>query len=47
MIMEDFSENYSLKQQNEIMSAHWGQEEFFCATAHCLQEGKSMFNHNL
>ena len=49
MITEDFSENCSLKQQNEIMSAHWGQEELslFCATAHCLQEGKPAFNHNL
>ena len=49
MIMEDFSENYSLKQQNEIMSAHLGQEELslFCATAHCLQEGKPVFNHSL
>ena len=40
IISEDFSENYSLKQQNEIMSAHWSQEELslFCATAHYLQE---------
>ena len=49
MITEDFSENCTLKQQNEIMSAHWGQEELslFCATAHCLQEGKPAFNHSL
>ena len=26
IISEDFSENYSLKQQNEIMSANWSQE---------------------
>ena len=47
IISEDFSENYSLKQQNEIMSAHWSQEELslFCATAHYLQEGKPTFNH--
>ena len=33
IISEDFSENYSLKHQNEIMSAHWSQEElslFLC-----------------
>ena len=47
IISEDFSENYSLKQQNEIVSAHWSQEELslFCATAHYLQEGKPTFNH--
>ena len=27
VISEDFSKNYSLKQQNEIMSAHWTQEQ--------------------
>ena len=32
IISEDFSENYSLKQQNEIMSAHWsrGIKSFLC-----------------
>ena len=47
IIREDFSENYSLKQQNKIMSAHWSQEELslFCATAHYLQDGKPVFNH--
>ena len=46
IISEAFSENYSLK-QNEIMSAHWSQEELslFCATAEYLQEGKPTFNH--
>ena len=34
IISEDFSENYSLKHQNEMMSAHWSQEQvsFFCVT---------------
>ena len=47
IISEDFSENYSLKQQNKIMSAHGSQEELslFCATAHYLQDGKPVFNH--
>ena len=47
IISEDFSENYSLKQQHEIMSAHCSQEELslFCATAHYLQDGKPAFNH--
>ena len=27
IISEDFSENYSLKQHNEIMSAHWSNEQ--------------------
>ena len=47
IIREDFSENYSMKQQNEIMSAHWSQEELslFCETAHYLQDGKPVFNH--
>ena len=36
IISEDFSENYSLKHQNEIMSAHWTQEQvsLFCDTVH-------------
>ena len=44
IIGEGFSENYSLKQQNEIMSS---QEElsFFCAIAHYLRDGKPVFNH--
>ena len=48
IISEDFSENYSLKQQNEIMPAHWSQEKLslFCATAHYLQDGKPAFNHS-
>ena len=47
IISEDFSENYSMKQQNEIMPAHWSQEELslFCETAHYLQDGKPVFNH--
>ena len=47
IISEDFSENYSFKQQNEIMSAHWNQEELslFCATAHYLQDRKPAFSH--
>ena len=28
IISEDFSGNYSLKHQNEIMLAHWSQEEY-------------------
>ena len=34
MTSEDFSENYSLKHQNEMMSAPWSQEQvsLFCAT---------------
>ena len=49
IISTDFSENYSLKQQNEIMSAHWNQEELIlsCATTHYLQDGKAAFNHSL
>ena len=27
IISEDFSENYSLKHQNEMMSAHWSPEQ--------------------
>ena len=44
IISEDFSKNYSLKQQNEIMSAHWSQEEFrlFCATVHYLCKTESL-----
>ena len=36
IISKDFSENYSLKHQNEIMFAHWTQEQvsLFCATVH-------------
>ena len=47
IISEDFSENCSLKQQNEIMFVHWSQEELslFCATACYLQDGKPVFNH--
>ena len=47
IISEDFSENYSLKHQNEIMSAHWSQEELslFCATTHYLKSGKLTFQH--
>ena len=47
IISENFSENYSLKQQNEIMSAHWSQKELslFCETADYLQDRKPAFNH--
>ena len=36
LIGEDFSENYILKHQNEIISAHWSQDALllFCATIH-------------
>ena len=32
----DFNENYLIKYQDEIMSAHWSTEDItlFCATAH-------------
>ena len=45
IISEDFSENYSLKHQNEIMSTHWSQDEItlFCATAHYLKDEESVF----
>ena len=47
IISEDFSENYSINQQNEIMSAHWSQEELslFCATAHFVRDGEKQFQH--
>ena len=35
IISKDFSENYSIKHQDEIMSAHWS--TLFCATAHYLE----------
>ena len=40
IISEDFSENYALKQQNEIMTAHWSNESLtlFCATVHYKRE---------
>ena len=40
IISEDFSENYSLKHQCEIMSAHWSQDKLslFCATVHFQED---------
>ena len=45
IISENFSENYSLKHQNEIMLTQWSQEELFCATAQYLKDGKPLFKH--
>ena len=47
IISEDFSENYALKQQNEIMTAHWSNESItlFCATVHFKEAGKKRFQH--
>ena len=46
-ISEDFSENYALKQQNEIMTAHWSNESItlFCATVNFKEAGKKRFQH--
>ena len=45
IISGDLSENYSLKQQNEKMTAHWGCDTLtlFCATVHYKQDGKKRF----
>ena len=45
-IIEDLSENYSLKHQNNIMFAHWIQYKItlFCASTHYLKDGKILFN---
>ena len=47
IISEDFSENYALKQQNKIMTAHWSNESLtlFCATVHYKRESKKTFQH--
>ena len=47
IISEDFSENYSIKHQDEIMSAHWSQQSItlFCATAHYLKNGVKTLEH--
>ena len=47
IISEDFSENYSLKHQNEIMSAHWTQEQvsLFCATVHYSKDEVKKHQH--
>lgn len=47
IISEDFSENYALKQQNEIMTVHWSNESLtlFCATVHFKEGGKKKFRH--
>ena len=38
---------YALKQQNEIMTAHWSNESItlFCATVHFKEAGKKRFQH--
>ena len=45
VISKDFSENYALKQQNEIMTVHWSNESLtlFCATVHYTEGGKKKF----
>ena len=47
IISENFSENYSLKHQNEIMSAHWTQEQvsLFCATVHYSKDEVKKHQH--
>ena len=47
IISEDFSENYSIKHQDEIMNAHWSQQSItlFCATAHYLKKGIKTLEH--
>jgi hypothetical protein len=34
MIQVDFSENFELKEQDEIQSAHWNSNSIFIFTAH-------------
>ena len=47
LISEDFSENYALKQQNEIILGHWSQEQLslFCITVHFLRDGERVYQH--
>ena len=47
LISKNFSENYALKKQDEIMSGHWSEDQLslFCATAHFLENGKHVFQH--
>ena len=43
IISEDFSENYALKQQNEIMTAHWS-NEWRCFVQLCITKEKARKN---
>ena len=47
IISEDFSENYLLKHQCEITSAHWSQDELslFCTTVHFQEDSSHQFTH--
>ena len=47
IMSKDFNENYSLKQQNEIMSAYWTQEQvsLFCATVHYSKDEVKKHKH--
>ena len=47
IISEDFSDNYALQQQNEIMTAYWSNESLtsFCVTVHCKEGRKKKFQH--
>ena len=45
--LESSSENYPLKQQNEIMTTHWSNKSLtlFCLTVHYKEGGKKKFQH--
>ena len=47
IISGDFRKNYSLKHQNEIMSAHWTQEQvsLFCSTVHYSKDEVKKHQH--
>ena len=47
IISGDFRKNYSLKHQNEIMSAHWTQEQvsLFCSTVHYSKDDVKKHQH--
>ena len=47
IISGDFSKNYSLKHHNEIMSAHWTQEQvsLFCSTVHYSKDEVKKHQH--
>ena len=47
IITDDFSKNYSLKHQNEIMSARWTQEQvsFFCAAVYYSKDEVKKHQH--
>ena len=47
IVIKDFIKNFSLKQRNEIMLAHWSQDQIslFCAIVHYMENGEKRFQH--